>query len=144
MTRRIIRRETSTETSLPESLPPLLRRIYAARGVQTADDIDYSLNRLLPLAELGGLSGAAALLETALAEQQRIVIVGDFDADGATSSALCMRALKAMGAKDVQYLVPNRFEYGYGLTPEIDEVAAKREPYLILTVDNGISSIAGL
>ena len=145
MTRRIIRRTPDTDPAgLPGSLPPLLRRIYAARGVQTADDIDYSLNRLLPLAELGGLSEAAALLETALAEQQRIVIVGDFDADGATSSALCMRALKAMGAKDVQYLVPNRFEYGYGLTPEIVEVAAKREPDLILTVDNGISSIAGV
>ena len=145
MTRRIIRRAQDADpATLPESQPPLLRRIYAARGVQSADDIDYSLNRLLPLAELGGLPEAAALLETALAEQQRIVIVGDFDADGATSSALCMRALQAMGAKDVNYLVPNRFEYGYGLTPEIVDVAAEQRPDLILTVDNGISSITGV
>ncbi len=145
MKRNIIRRRPDCDpATLPDSLPPLLRRIYAARGIQSADDIDYSLDRLLPPAELGGLTEAAMLLETALAEQQRIVIVGDFDADGATSSALCMRALQSMGAKDVHYLVPNRFEYGYGLTPEIVAVAAEQQPDLILTVDNGISSIAGV
>jgi single-stranded-DNA-specific exonuclease len=144
MTRRIIRRKASLETGLPESLSPLLRRIYAARGIHSADELDYSLDKLLPLAELGGLAEAATLLETALVEQQRIIIVGDFDADGATSSALCMRALQSMGANDVHYLVPNRFEYGYGLTPEIVAVAAEQRPDLIVTVDNGISSIDGV
>ena len=144
MTRRIIRRKASPETGLPESLSPLLRRIYAARGVQSPEDIDYALDKLLPPAELGGLDEAAELLASALAAQQRITIVGDFDADGATSSALCMRALRAMGAAEVNYLVPNRFEYGYGLTPEIVAVAMVRRPDLIITVDNGISSLAGV
>jgi single-stranded-DNA-specific exonuclease len=145
MTRRIIRRTPGADPAgLPESLSPLLRRIYAARGIQSADDIDYSLDKLLPLAELGGLAEAAVLLEAALVGQQRIVIVGDFDADGATSSALCMRALHTMGAQDVRYLVPNRFDYGYGLTPEIVAVAAEQRPDLIVTVDNGISSLAGV
>jgi len=144
MTRRIIERTISTAASLPEELHPVLRRVYAARTVVTEADLDYSLDRLIPPAQLGGLAAAVALLETGVTANQRIVIVGDFDADGATSCAVCLRALRSMGASNVHYLVPNRFEYGYGLTPEIVAVAAELEPDLIVTVDNGISSIDGV
>lgn len=129
---------------LPADMHPVLRRIYAARSVFTADELDYSLDQLLPPAQLGGLSAAAGLLQAAVTRGQRILVVGDFDADGATSCALCLRALRAMGAANVDYLVPNRFEYGYGLTPEIVAVAARRQPDLVVTVDNGISSIDGV
>jgi single-stranded-DNA-specific exonuclease len=112
--------------------------------VVSSAELDYSLGRLLPPTQLGGLSGAAGLLQAAVTQGQRIVVVGDFDADGATSCALCLRALRVMGATDVHYLVPNRFEYGYGLTPEIVTVAARLQPDLVVTGDNGISSIAGV
>jgi len=122
----------------------VLRRVYAARTVASADELDYSLQKLLPPSLLGGMAVAIELLHQAIKDRQRIVVVGDFDADGATSCALSLRALRAMGAADVHYLVPNRFEYGYGLTPEIVAVAAERNPDLIMTVDNGISSIDGV
>lgn len=130
--------------SLPVDIHPVLRRVYAARSVTSAVELDYSLDQLLSPTQLGGLSGAADLLQMAVTQGQRIMVVGDFDADGATSCALCLRALRVMGASDVHYLVPNRFEYGYGLTPEIVAVAARLRPELIMTVDNGISSIAGV
>lgn len=145
MSRLIVQRSAAGNAErLPADMHPVLRRVYAARSVLTADELDYSLDRLLPPAQLGGLSGAADLLAAAITQRQRIVVVGDFDADGATSCALCLRALRAMGAMDVHYLVPNRFEYGYGLTPEIVAVAARLQPDLIVTVDNGISSSAGV
>jgi len=145
MARRIVRRKRLVaDGCLPTGMNPVLRRVYAARSIQSADDLDYSLQRLLPPASLGGLSGAVALLEAAIKGNKRIVVVGDFDADGATSSALCLRALRMMGAGDVHYLVPNRFEYGYGLTPEIVAVAAELKPDLVVTVDNGVSSIDGV
>jgi single-stranded-DNA-specific exonuclease len=126
MSRLIVQRSAAGNAErLPADMHPVLRRVYAARSVLTADELDYSLDRLLPPAQLGGLSGAADLLAAAITQRQRIVVVGDFDADGATSCALCLRALRAMGAMDVHYLVPNRFEYGYGLTPEIVAVAAR-------------------
>ena len=141
----IIRRDVPESPSgLPDELHPVLRRVYAARDALTTDDVSYSLERLLPLSALGGLSAAVGLLQSIVTAAGRILIVGDFDADGATSCALCVRALRAMGARDVQYLVPNRFEYGYGLTPEIVAVAAQHNPELIMTVDNGISSIEGV
>jgi len=130
--------------ALPPELHPVLRRVYAARAVASADELDYSLANLLPLQQLGGLSAAVELLHTAMIERWRILVVGDFDADGATSCALCMRVLRLLGAAGVDYLVPNRFEYGYGLTPEIVAVAAERSPDLIMTVDNGISSLEGV
>jgi single-stranded-DNA-specific exonuclease len=140
-----MRREAITDPArLPEALPAVLRRVYAARAVESAADLAYTLDQLLPPARLGGLPEAVELLIQALAARQRIVVVGDFDADGATSCALCLRALRSMGAPDVHYLVPNRFEYGYGLTPEIVDVAAALKPDLIMTVDNGISSLAGV
>jgi single-stranded-DNA-specific exonuclease len=144
MNKSIVRRNCSSTEQLPDDLHPVLRRVYAARAVENANDLDYSLQRLIPPTALGGLVDAVTLLEAAVSGRQRVVIVGDFDADGATSCALCMRALRAMGATDIHYLVPNRFEYGYGLTPEIVKVAAELQPDLIMTVDNGISSIEGV
>jgi len=125
-------------------LHPVLARVYAARGVGSADELEYALRGLLPATALAGMEAAVRLLEQALEKRWRILVVGDFDADGATSTALALRALRALGAAAVDYLVPNRFEYGYGLTPEIVAVAAERRPDLIITVDNGISSIAGV
>jgi single-stranded-DNA-specific exonuclease len=125
-------------------LPPLLTRLYAARGVQSAAELDKGLARLIPFQQLKGIDTAVSLLVTALAQGQRILIVGDFDADGATASAVGVLGLRMLGAAHVDYLVPNRFEYGYGLTPEIVAVALQRQPDLLLTVDNGISSVEGV
>ncbi|MGV8843501.1 MAG: single-stranded-DNA-specific exonuclease RecJ [Pseudomonas sp.] len=125
-------------------LPPLLTRLYAARGVQSAAELDKGLARLLPFQQLKGMQAAVALLVTALEQGQRILIVGDFDADGATASTVGLLGLRALGAAHVDYLVPNRFEYGYGLTPEIVAVALTRQPDLLITVDNGISSVEGV
>ena len=122
---------------------PVLQRIFTARGITDNAQLDYRLATMLK-PTLHGLGAACELLEKALRESWSILIVGDFDADGATSTAVIIRALRAMGAAKVDYLVPNRFEYGYGLSPEIVEVAAKMQPQLIITVDNGISSIAGV
>ena len=125
-------------------LSPLLQRLYANRGVTAPDEIDLTLKGLLPPQLLRGVTDAAALLADAIEGEARVVIVGDFDADGATSSALAVSVLRQMGLQEVSYLVPNRFEYGYGLSPEIVALAAEREPDLIVTVDNGISSHAGV
>jgi single-stranded-DNA-specific exonuclease len=129
-------------------LLPILARIYAQRGIESTEQLEVGLSHLLPLDQLKGVEQAAELLAEAVSLQQRILIVGDFDCDGATSSALAVRALRMLGAMQVDYLVPNRFEYGYGLTPEIVAVAAERRPDfipdLIVTVDNGISSIDGV
>ncbi|RWU25285.1 single-stranded-DNA-specific exonuclease RecJ [Pseudomonas alkylphenolica] len=125
-------------------LPPLLTRLYAARGVQSAEELDKSLARLLPFQQLKGIDAAVDLLVEALAQRQRILIVGDFDADGATASTVGVLGLRLLGAAHVDYLVPNRFEYGYGLTPEIVKVALERQPQLLITVDNGISSVEGV
>lgn len=135
---------------LPETLPflgempTLLTRLYAARGVQSQAELDKSLARLIPYQQLKGIDAAVDLLVVALEQRQRILIVGDFDADGATASTVGMLGLRLLGAAHVDYLVPNRFEYGYGLTPEIVEVALTRTPQLLITVDNGISSVEGV
>lgn len=125
-------------------LPPLLARIYASRGIHHVDELNYSLDKLLPFHELKGIDAAVSLLVEALQQQWRILVVGDFDADGATSTTVAVKALRMLGAGEVDFLVPNRFEYGYGLTPEIVAVAAARNPDLIVTVDNGISSVRGV
>jgi single-stranded-DNA-specific exonuclease len=122
---------------------PVLQRIYASRGIRSAADLDTSLDRLHPVGTLEGIPAAVDLL-LAHRAAGRVLVVGDFDADGATSTALMIRALTAWGFASVDFLVPNRFEFGYGLTPEIVELAASRSPTLIVTVDNGISSIAGV
>lgn len=141
----IHRRKANTYTPLGNTeLHPVLARVYGQRDIHSEKELEHGLSHLLPFTQLKGIEHAAALLAQAVEQGQRILIVGDFDADGATSSALAMRALRLLGAKHVDYLVPNRFEYGYGLTPEIVAVAAQRQPDLIVTVDNGISSIEGV
>ena len=117
-------------------------RLYASRGVQSANELDTALARLLPIRSLEHVDRAVDLLLRH--RDSPVLIIGDFDADGATSSALMLRCLGRFGFRDVGYLVPNRFEYGYGLSPEIVAVAAQRSPALIVTVDNGISSISGV
>jgi len=141
---RIVRREFRAQdvTALSPDLHPVLRRIYITRGVRTPADLDTSLDRLHPVGTLEGIPAAVDLLLQH--RTGRVLIVGDFDADGATSTALMVRALKAWGFASVDFLVPNRFEFGYGLTPEIVTLAATRSPTLIVTVDNGISSLAGV
>jgi single-stranded-DNA-specific exonuclease len=134
----------SAGSGLPDDIHPVLKRVYAARNISGADELDNSLTRLHSPAVLKGLSQAVDLLVAALQKQERILVVGDFDADGATSSALMVAALREMGAESVDYLVPNRFEFGYGLTPEIVKVASAKAPDLIITVDNGISSLSGV
>jgi single-stranded-DNA-specific exonuclease len=121
-----------------------LSRLYVGRGVVSKDEVDHSLKNLLPPDLLKGMGAAVELLAGLIRQQARILIIGDFDADGATSSVLMVHGLRSLGAEQVDYLVPNRFEYGYGLTPEIVEVALQRNPDLIVTVDNGISSHEGV
>jgi single-stranded-DNA-specific exonuclease len=141
---KIIRQRKIIETTgLPQTISPLLQRIYAARGIKNENELQYSLAQLLK-PNFKGLQDAVSILADAVVAQAKIMIVGDFDADGATSSALGMLALRAMGLQNVDFLVPNRFEYGYGLTPEIVAVAAAQTPDVIITVDNGISSIEGV
>lgn len=133
------------DTIFPADLHPVLRRVYAARHVQTAEDLDTGLNALLKPDSLTGIGAAVDVLAAAFRENKKLLVVGDFDVDGATSSALMVMALREMGAANVDYLVPNRFAFGYGLTPEIVELAAaSKQPDLIITVDNGVSSLAGV
>ncbi|CAI1112763.1 Single-stranded-DNA-specific exonuclease recJ [Serratia marcescens] len=138
------RRPAADDTHLPASLPPLLRRLYALRGVQAEQELERGVKGMLPWQQLDGIDDAVGLLQQALADGRRIMVVGDFDADGATSTALTVLALRSMGGAAVDYLVPNRFEDGYGLSPEVVEQAAARGAELIVTVDNGISSHAGV
>ncbi|MDO3387004.1 single-stranded-DNA-specific exonuclease RecJ [Gilvimarinus sp. SDUM040013] len=141
---KLIKRRAAPSSPLSGTgLPPLLERLYAVRGVSQVQELDLTLKRLFK-PTMKGLEEAAAILADAVVADARLLIVGDFDADGATSSALSVLALHAMGARHVDFLVPNRFEYGYGLTPEIVEVAAGYQPDVIITVDNGISSLAGV
>ncbi len=129
---------------LADSLPPLLRRLYASRGVKSDRDLERSVKGMLPWQELTGIDEAVTHLYNAMREGLRIVVVGDFDADGATSTALSVLALRSLGCDNVSYLVPNRFDDGYGLSPEVVDQAHARGAQLILTVDNGISSHAGV
>lgn len=135
---------TPGDLVLPESLPPLVRRIYSQRPLAALTELELTLSQLIPPARLKGIDAAVGLLEVALKEGERLLIVADFDADGATSCALALTVLRAFGCAHVDYIVPNRFEYGYGLTPEIVELAKGKNPDLIITVDNGISSIEGI
>jgi single-stranded-DNA-specific exonuclease len=137
----ISRRSCAVELA-DANLHPVLRRAYAARGVRDSQELSLTLDKLMPVGTLGGIEAAVQLV---LAHRdRRILVVGDFDADGATSTALIVRCLRAWGFACVDFLVPNRFEFGYGLTPEIVGLAVERSPSLIITVDNGISSNAGV
>jgi single-stranded-DNA-specific exonuclease len=145
MLKKIIRRDypQALAASLT-GLHPVLRHVYAARKVQSVQELDRKLEHLLPFQSLLGIENATQLLATAVMENKKILIVGDFDADGATSTAVAVRALRSFGAEQVDYLVPNRFAFGYGLTPELVAVAKERMPDMIVTVDNGIANHAGV
>jgi single-stranded-DNA-specific exonuclease len=145
MTLQIVRRvAVRPGTALDPGIHPVLQRIYAARGVSGPAELALAMRQLLPVGSLEGVEAAAELLCTHRARGGLILIIGDFDADGATSTALMVRALRSWGFASVDFLVPNRFEFGYGLTPEIVAIAQARAPALIVTVDNGISSNAGV
>ena len=145
MTIAIVRRPVAAAAAALEAagLSPVLARIYAARGIRTHAELDHSLSALPSFAALAGIDAAAARLARAIAQRERVLIVADYDADGATACAVGVRGLRAMGA-DVDFIVPNRFEFGYGLTPEIVALAAQRAPRLLVTVDNGIASVDGV
>lgn len=126
-----------------QGLHPLLARLYAARGVKDKAELDYELKSLLPPSTLTHASDAAHILADAIEAEARLLIIGDYDCDGATATAVGMRALKMLGAT-VDFLLPDRFKLGYGLSPEIVDVAAEQSPDLIITVDNGIASLEGV
>ncbi|ECE6698120.1 single-stranded-DNA-specific exonuclease RecJ [Salmonella enterica] len=142
--RQLRRREADETAELPADLPPLLRRLYASRGVRSARELERSVKGMLPWQQLSGIDNAVEILYNAFREGIRIIVVGDFDADGATSTALSVLGMRALGCDNISYLVPNRFENGYGLSPEVVDQAKARGAQLIVTVDNGISSHAGV
>ncbi|CAM3347579.1 Single-stranded-DNA-specific exonuclease RecJ [Klebsiella spallanzanii] len=138
------RREAADDADLPSDLPPLLQRLYASRGVRSAQELERGVKGMLPWSQLTGVEKAVEMLYGAFKQDLHIVVVGDFDADGATSTALSVLALRALGYGNVSYLVPNRFDDGYGLSPEVVDQAHARGAQMIMTVDNGISSHAGV
>lgn len=143
---RIVQRETDPVAAAAlaaAGVDPRLARLYAARGVREASELRTQLDALIAPAGLANIRDAATLLADAIARQEKLLIVADYDADGATACAVGLRALTAMGAR-VSFIVPNRFEYGYGLTPEIVRLAAQQSPDWIITVDNGIASVDGV
>ena len=141
----IVRRHVpeSAAALVASGIAPVLARVFAARGVRSPSELDLELGHLPSWRTLKGIDAAAARLAAAIERHERLLIVADYDADGATACAVGVRGLRAMGAR-VDYLVPNRFEFGYGLTPEIVALAAQREPAMIITVDNGIASVDGV
>jgi len=144
ITRRTDVAEIRSKLEAKRDLNPLLARIYGSREIGSASDLDLALSRLAKPESLAGMETAVELLADALMADARILVVGDFDADGATASTVALLGLRQMGCQQIAYLVPNRFDYGYGLTPEIVELAAQSSPDLIITVDNGISSVGGV
>lgn len=142
--KKIVRREMPTFFPDLEGIHPILQRVYTARNVRAVDDVDRELKGLQPYKGMLNIDKAVQRIAEAIKKDQKIVIVGDFDTDGATSTTLMIRALRSFGAQHIDYLIPNRFDYGYGLTPEIVEVAKTKNPDLIITVDNGIASNDGV
>ncbi len=139
-----IHNRAATPLPVLDHLHPVLNRVYSARGITSPDDLELTLQTLLPYHSMSGISEAVAALVPVVTQGRRLLVVGDFDADGATSTAVALRALAMMGATDVGYLVPNRFDFGYGLTPELVDVARHMSPDLIMTVDNGIAALQGV
>jgi single-stranded-DNA-specific exonuclease len=135
--------ESDRRALVDSGMHPVLARVYAGRRIRSAAELDYGLDGLITLQALKGAADAARLLADAIAQRKRLLIIADYDADGATACAVGVRALRAFGA-NVDYLVPDRFKLGYGLTPELVELAAQRKPDLLITVDNGIASVAGV
>ena len=144
MQKEIIRREHISDEHLPSSLHPIVRQIYARRGVTCKEQLELTASHLCPVETLKGIPEACELLYQALKGQKNITVIGDFDADGATSTALMMEALQMLGSSNHHFLVPNRFKYGYGLTPEIVDIAVSQGAEVLVTVDNGISCMAGV
>ena len=147
MRKKVISRALVSTKHLPSNLDETIKQIYASRGIASADELALNVSKLQGMVvetSLLGLDNACRILYQALLNKTRIVIVGDFDADGATSTALMMIALSYFGSDHHDFIVPNRFEYGYGLTPEIVELAEQQQAKLLITVDNGISCIAGV
>ncbi len=147
MSKKIIRREHVATAHLPDVLPETIKQIYASRGMKSAEELELNVSHLQGMVAetaLMGIEQACKLLHLALTEKKRIIIVGDFDADGATSTALVMTALNLFDSQNHDFIVPNRFDYGYGLTPEIVDIAAQQQANMLITVDNGISCIAGV
>jgi single-stranded-DNA-specific exonuclease len=147
MRKKVISRALVSTEHLPSNLDETIKQIYASRGIASADELALNVSKLQGMVvetSLLGLDNACRILYQALLNKTRIVIVGDFDADGATSTALMMIALSYFGSDHHDFIVPNRFEYGYGLTPEIVELAEQQQAKLLITVDNGISCIAGV
>jgi len=140
----VLERIAEVDSQLDDTLHPVLRRVYATRGIVRHEELNLELAGLLPPDQLKNCREAAQALFESMQDEQHVLVVGDFDADGATSCALFIYCMKAMGYGKVSFLVPNRFEYGYGLTPEIVEVARQQNPDLIVTVDNGIASHEGV
>ena len=140
----MLRRRVASAISLSPLLHPVLRRIYAQRGIASDAELALDLKHLVPPQALLGIDAAAELLHDALVRRERIIVVGDYDADGATGTALAVSALRAFGAAQVDYLVPSRFKQGYGLSAELADVAHAQGAQLLITVDNGISSVAGV
>jgi single-stranded-DNA-specific exonuclease len=140
----IRRRSPVSVEHLPDSINPTLKQIYATRGITSEQQLERSAKALLHYKDMSGVGDAVRILADALAQSKRIIIVGDFDADGATSTALSMLALGMMGCKNHDYLVPNRFNFGYGLSPQIVDVAHEQGAQVIMTVDNGIACFAGV
>jgi len=140
----IVQRPVNKNINKLEGLHPLLARVFAARGVASAEGLDRSLGRLPSPWLLSGMEAMVDELVAVIKSDQKICVVADFDADGATSCALAIKGLQLLGARRLDFVVPNRFEYGYGLTPEIVELVQRQQPDVILTVDNGISSIDGI
>ena len=128
----------------PVSDNTLLDRLYRSRHIKNSQELDRTLQSMLNPNQLHGIQQAVDLLFEAYQQQQKIVIVGDFDADGATSTALSVLALRMLGFTDVEYLVPNRFEQGYGLSVPVAEMAMEKGVQLLMTVDNGVSSFEGV
>jgi single-stranded-DNA-specific exonuclease len=139
-----IRQRKPAANIMLDGLPELLQRLYVSRGIQHSDECKNDMGQLIHPSQLLHIDVAASLLYQAIEKHKRILVVGDFDADGATATVVAIRGLRLLGAEYVDYLVPDRFKYGYGLTPEIVEAAASKKPDLIITVDNGISSIEGV
>ena len=144
MQKQIVRRAKVDDNHLPDNIHPLIKQIYASRGIESATELELNVSQLCSIESLKGIEQGCQVLHQALLENKNIAIIGDFDADGATSTALMMEALRLFGSDNYQFIVPNRFLYGYGLTPEIVEIAAEKGAELLITVDNGISCVAGV
>ncbi len=144
MEKTIVRRAVTSSAHIPSDVPDILKQVYASRGVKSPDELLLNVQQLIPVEHLLGLTATCNTIFLALQQQKKITIIGDFDADGATSTALMMEGLRLLGSKNHHFLVPNRFEYGYGLSPEIVDIAHQQGTELIITVDNGISCVQGV